>query len=52
MYLVHQIIACILYAHLDLNRNWRQRHNQYLEPDLASAFYHDDVVTKVGFDKR
>ena len=50
LYLVHQIIACILYAtHLDLNHNWRQRQDEF---HLASALYHDDVVTKVGFDKR
>lgn len=58
MYLVHQIIACILlYATLfDLNwDNWRQEQDIFIHGtlrDLTSALYHDDVVTKVGFDKR
>jgi hypothetical protein len=56
MYLVHQIILCILYAILlDLNRFGviKDRTNAWNRLwGLASALYHDDVVAKVGFDKR
>jgi hypothetical protein len=65
MYLVHQIIVCILYAtlcivfcnrrHVDeegLNTRYRMIKQPTISGGLAPALYHDDVITMDCFDKR